>query len=213
MHHARARHHRLVLPFLAFLVACSPKPSREEALAAIQAAYPAVDTTTVFSTVWRDGPPWFSCAEVMAKLRRRSDEATVRDTLGNWLPLSRSGWAVPRDTAAGEVTEPGWCVLAIADSAAGRVATWYRLVGDSVPSGGRRRGWRFVAGQRRIILLDRPDAAGRDSAIVDFGITVQANEHGRAAGADRDTTRLRALLHRDDDRWRMIGIVPAASRE
>lgn len=182
-------------------------------MAGLRAAYPAIDTTTVVARVWRDGPPWFSCAEVRAKLRRQVDEPAVRDTLGNWAPLVRSGWAAMRDTAAGPVTDPGWCVLAIADSASSRVATWQRVLGDSLPSGGRRRGWIFVAGRRQLVVLERPQRAGRDSATVEFGIVVVANEHGQAAGADRDTIRLRGLLSRGGDAWRLVSVRPSSAAD
>ena len=63
------------------LTACNPAPSRSEALEALRAAAPGIDTTTVFARVWQDGPPWFSCAEVLAKFTSRIDSAVVRDLL------------------------------------------------------------------------------------------------------------------------------------
>lgn len=207
MHHSRARH--ALIAALALLASCTPRPSGDEALQALHAVHPAVDTTRVFTTVWRDGPPWFSCAEIRAKLRRQVVEPAVRDTLASWQSLARAGWMSLRDTAAGEVTDPGWCKLVVADSVASRVRSWATLLGDSFPAGGRRRGWIVSAGTRELVLLSRPRPAGRDSATVEYGIVVDANEHGAAVGADRDTSRHVALLHRAGGQWRVIGTRPS----
>ena len=53
---------------------------------------PGSDTATVFERVWRDGPPWFSCVEVIAKFTTPLDSAVVRDQVGNWKPLVLAGW-------------------------------------------------------------------------------------------------------------------------
>ena len=88
------------------VTACNPAPSRSEALEALRAAAPGIDTTTVFDRVWQDGPPWFSCAEVIAKFASPVDSAAVRDQVGNWRPLVLAGWLVLRDTASGVVSDP-----------------------------------------------------------------------------------------------------------
>src|SRR5436305_1171019 len=75
-HYGCAMLHRGPLLFsLLTLSACSRGPSANEAMAAFRAAKPGVDSAPVHVRIWADGPPWFSCAEVTAKLRSRSDSA------------------------------------------------------------------------------------------------------------------------------------------
>src|SRR5688572_6809124 len=195
----------LLLATGVLLSACKPAPSRSEALDAIKASSPAADTTTVFARVWRDGPPWFSCAEVIAKFTSSVDSAVVRDQVGNWKPLVLAGWLVLRDTASGVVSDPGWCVGKLADSTARRAGGWIPILGDSLPTRTLRRGWRVPVGTRRIEVTESPKANHRDSATAEFVITVAPNANGVAVGADRDSTFGEARLHRRDGRWRVLG--------
>ena len=187
------------------LTACNPAPSRSEALAALHAAAPGLDTTTVFARVWEDGPPWFSCAEVIAKFASPLDAAYVRDEVGNWKPLVLAGWLVLRDTASGAVSDPGWCVGKLADSTARRSGGWMPIVGDSFPTQRLRRGWRVPVGTRRLAVVAAPKAATRDVASVEYVSTVAANANGAAVAADRDSTFAVADLLRVDGRWQVVG--------
>src|SRR5260221_12438263 len=96
----------LVLPTV--LCCCQRGPSHEEALAAIRRARPAEDSAVATVRVWADGPPGFSCAEVLAKLRSRSDRAVVAEPLANWRWLVMADWGTMPDTSAGPVVGPGW---------------------------------------------------------------------------------------------------------
>ena len=207
------RRHLLVAVAVA-LSACNPAPSRTEALDAIRAASPGSDTATVFERVWRDGPPWFSCAEVIAKFTSPVDSATVRDQVGNWKPLVLAGWLVLRDTASGVVSDPGWCVGKLSDSTARRAGGWIPILGDSLPTRSLRRGWRVPVGTRRIEVVDDPRASHRDSATAEFVVTVAPNANGVAAGADQDSTFAEARLVRHDGRWRVLEtrVQPATGR-
>jgi hypothetical protein len=189
--------------FLALLLiaGCSRVPSRESALAALRAANPTLEATSVVDTVWADGPPWFSCAEVLSKLGGRADTAVIRAPLGNWRTLLLADWISLRDTMAKPVAEPGWCTATIRDSLVRLHGGWRGLQGDTLPSGGRRRGWSVLAGTHRIVVNDQPKAIGRDSAGVAWVLAVSPNENGKALGADRDSLRHRALLIRVDGRW------------
>lgn len=191
----------------ALLVAgCSARPEAAEALAALRAAMPAVDTSQVWVTVWRDGPAYFSCAEIRVKLRRGARAPAVSDSLRPWLPLEKSGWVTLRDTAAGEVADPGWCAIRPAPAHQLEMERWAEVIGGEHPATGRRHGWLFPAGVRRIVLRDDPRPSGRDSATVDFAIVVAPNASGRAAGADRDTIPLVGVLVRAGERWRLAGL-------
>ena len=196
------------------LSACNPAPSRSEALDAIRAASPGSDTATVFERVWRDGPPWFSCAEVIAKFTSPVDSAVVRDQVGNWKPLVLAGWLVLRDTASGVVSDPGWCVGKLSDSTARRAGGWIPILGDSLPTRSLRRGWRVPVGTRRFEVTDAPKASHRDSATAEFVVTVAPNANGVAIGANRDSTFGEARLLRHDRRWRVLDtrLRPAAER-
>ena len=116
--------------------------------------------------------------------------------LANWLTL--------RDTSAGRVVEPGWCTATVRDSAARLAGGWTPVLGDSLPSGSRRRGWTVPAGRQRVIVTDAPRDVGKDSALVPYVLTVAPNENGVALGADRDSARHQALLRREDGKWVVI---------
>lgn len=190
---------------LGLLAACSRGPSRDEALIAIRAAQPALDSATVTERVWQDGPPWFSCAEVIAKFASGKDSAAVRDQVGNWKPLVVKGWVVLHDTASGIVADPGWCTARVTPAGQPNIARWSPLQGPPFPAGQPRRGWTLAAGRRHVVVPRAPTLAGSDSATVPFLVTVAPNEDGRAVGADRDTTRYVAALRRADGGWRMVG--------
>ncbi|MDB4886201.1 MAG: hypothetical protein JWN79_1639 [Gemmatimonadetes bacterium] len=209
MHTARPPARRLLLPLLGFLAACSRGPSREEALAAIRAAHPALDTATVRERVWQDGPPWFSCAEVIAKFTTAADSAAVRDQVGNWKPLVVHGWIVLKDSAAGPVADPGWCTVRVTPAGQANVARWTPSPGPAFPTGQARRGWMVVAGRRHLVVPSSPSRAGKDSATAEYLVTVAPNEDGRATGADRDTSRFVAALRREGGAWKVVGSQPA----
>lgn len=194
----------LLLLTIVLFSACNRAPSPADALAVLRSAAPALDATPVVERVWTDGPPWFSCAEVIAKFRAPSDSATVRNQIGNWRSLVLADWVVLRDTTAGPVTEPGWCRAALRDEAARLAGGWRAVSGDSFPSGDRRRGWDVPAGRQRLVVRDKPHAVGKDSVAVDYLLTVAPNANGVALGADRDSTRRRALLRKEDGRWHAV---------
>ena len=186
------------------LTACNPAPSRSEALDALRGAAPGIDTTTAYARVWQDGPPWFSCAEVIAKFASATDSAVVRDQVGNWKPLVLAGWLVLRDSAQGAVSEPGWCTGKLTDEPARRAGGWIPIVGDSLPTRSLRRGWRVPVGRRHLAIVAPPKAIAADSATVEYVATVAPNANGAATGADRDSTFGIAELHRMDGRWRVV---------
>jgi hypothetical protein len=183
------------------LAACNRGPSRSEALQALRAATPGIDTTTVFARVWQDGPPWFSCAEVIAKFTSPVDSAAVRDQVGNWKPLVLAGWLVLRDTSSGIVSDPGWCTGKLADAPARLAGGWIPIVGDSFPTHALRRGWRVPVGTVRLAVTEAPKAVRSGEATVDYVATIAPNGNGVAAGADRDTTFGVAELRQRDGRW------------
>jgi hypothetical protein len=192
----------------ATLAGCRGAPSRAEALEAIRAASPGVDTTTTFARVWQDGPAWFSCAEVLSKIGSRSDARVVYDQVGNWRPLVLSGWLVLRDTAHGIVSDPGWCAGKLADDAARSAGGWMPIVGDSFPTGKARRGWRVPIGRPRFAVVSTPKRIGTDSATVEYVATIQTNANGAAMAADRDSAYAVALLRRVEGRWRVASTSP-----
>jgi hypothetical protein len=204
---------RRALPMLvALLAGCNRGPSRAEALQAIRGSSPALDTTLVYGRVWQDGPPWFSCAEVLAKAGTNTDSAAVRGPVGNWKWLIVAGWVVLRDSSKGPVADPGWCTMKLTDEGARRAATWTPAPGPLFPTGTPRRGWMVPVGQRRIDLVGTPRRAGRDSAAAEFIVTIAPNENGIGTGAARDTARYVAELLRDDDHWRIVETRPAMPR-
>ena len=205
-----ARHVATLL--LAFLIACSRGPARDDALRAIRRAHPELDTASVTGRVWQDGPPWFSCAEVVAKAASRTDTAAVRDQVGNWKPLVAKGWITLRDTASGPVSDPGWCTLTITDAGRPRIARWTPALGPVQPTLQPRRGWVVAVGHRRINVIAPPTLLASDSATADFFVTVATNEDGEAVGAGGDTARYVADLRRDDGTWHVVAIHAAQAR-
>ena len=204
--HARKRSTSFAVLLSALaLAACHPGPSRDEALEALRAASPGVDTTTVFARVWQDGPPWFSCAEVIAKLASPVDSAAVRDQVGNWKPLVVAGWLVLRDTSKGVVSDPGWCTGRLENVSMRLMGGWIPIVGDSFPTRALRRGWRVPVGTRRLSVIEAPKSAKAGEATVDYVSTIAPNPNGVAVGADRDTTfGVAELRQRDDGRWAVV---------
>jgi hypothetical protein len=196
---------------VAILAGCNRGPSRAEALQAIRGATPALDTTLVYSRVWQDGPPWFSCAEVLAKVGTTTDSVAVRGPVGNWKSLVLAGWVVLRDSAKGPLADPGWCTLKLTDEGTRRAAAWSVAPGPPFPTGAARRGWIVPVGQRRIAVVGTPKRAGPDSARAEFIVTVAPNVNGIGTGAAGDTARYEAELFRDDGRWRLVGTRPAMS--
>lgn len=196
---------------LVTIAACGAGPSKAEALDAIRATAPGFETTTAFARVWQDGPPWFSCAEVIAKIGSNADARVVYDQVGNWRPLVIAGWLVLRDTAFGAVSDPGWCAGKLSDEGARRAAGWVPVVGDSFPTGDGRRGWRVPIGHPHLAVVSAPKAVGADSATVEYVATVQTNTSGTAMGANRDSAYAVALLRRVDGRWRVATMSPTGS--
>lgn len=189
---------------IVLLSACNRAPSRAEALTVLRTANPALDTAIVIERVWADGPPWFSCAEVIAKLRSGRDSAAVREQVGNWRSLILANWVTLRDTSAGPVTDPGWCRVTLHDEAGRRRQGWRTALGDSLPSGKRRQGWDAPAGRQRIAVERAPRLIGADSAEVDYVLTVAPNANGVALGANLDAIRRRAVLGKVEGRWRVV---------
>jgi hypothetical protein len=208
--------HRTAVPLailFAFvaLTGCRGAPSRTEALEAIRAATPGLDTTTEFAHVWQDGPPWFSCAEVIAKIGTKLDARVVNDQVGNWRPLVVAGWLVLRDTAHGVVSDPGWCTGKLTDEAARNAGGWIPIVGDSLPTGNARRGWRVPIGRPFFAVVSSPRITAPDVATVEYVATVAPNANGAALHADRDSVHSVAVLKRVDGRWRMASTMPRVS--
>jgi hypothetical protein len=192
--------------------ACTRAPTDEQVLAAIHAAHPALDTTTVLTRVWQDGPPWFSCAEVLAKLRSPTDSEAVRDALHEWRGMLLSGWAVARDSAKGPVVDPGWCVMKLTPDSVASRPQWTPFAGPSFPTGAARRGWLVNIGRPRIVLRAPARATSRDAASVDYIVTLSPNVNGVALGARRDSIPYHADLRRMGQAWRIVAAVPDRSR-
>jgi hypothetical protein len=163
-----------------------------------------MDSAVAVARVWADGPPWFSCAEVIAKFRASADSAAVRDQVGNWRSLLLAEWVTLRDTTARAVVEPGWCVVRLHDETARIAHGWSPIIGESLPSGGARRGWDVPAGRHRIVVREKPRTVGRDSASVNYLLTIAPNDNGVALGSAHNRERHRALLIREDGRWRVV---------
>jgi hypothetical protein len=198
----------LAITIFTSFAGCRGAPSRAEALDAIRAASRGVDTTTAFARVWQDGPPWFSCAEVLSKIGSRADARVVYDQVGNWRPLVLSGWLVLRDTARGIVSDPGWCAGKLENEAARSAGGWVPIIGDSFPTGDARRGWRVPIGHPRFTVISTPKRIGTDSATVEYVETIQTNANGAAMAADRDSAYSVALLRRVEGRWRLAATSP-----
>jgi hypothetical protein len=196
-------------PLLAFLVAsaitaCDSTPSRSEALHALRDAAPTLDSAPVSIRVWQDGPPWFSCAEVLAKLGSPADAGAVHDEVGDWRPLIASGLLVVRDSSYRAVADPGWCVARIAEDSAKLAPGWVPFAGDSFPTGSARRGWTVPVGRRRLVVTASPKRVGADSVTVEYAGVVQPNANGVAMRVDRDSARANALLRRIDGKWQVV---------
>lgn len=196
--------HTRLLPLLVLFLfsACRAAPNRREAAAAVQSAWTSKDSTAVVR-VWADGPPWFSCREVTAKLASKKDRAVVGDALRPWRTLVLADWLRLRDTSSGPVIEPGWCVGELRDSATRTKNGWRAIAGAPMPTGDARRGWDVHAGERSVEVVERPRPLGGDSARVTYIITIAANENGRALGVAHDTTRGFAVVSRVDGGWRL----------
>ena len=188
------------------LAGCRGAPSRRSALEALERSPLSHDTTTLYRRVWKDGPPWFSCAEVIAKFDGHADTAVVRDQVGNWRPLVVSGWVVLRDTSAGVVSDPGWCAAHLTDQ--GRLAArgWIAVERDSFPTGDRRRGWTVPVGHQYLTVIGRPVLVGKDTANAEYVESVATNLNGAALDADRDSAYKQALLVKGDNGWRVIRV-------
>jgi len=193
------------------LAACRGAPSRSDALRALERSPLSHDTATLYRRVWKDGPPWFSCAEVIAKFDGHADTASVRDQVGNWRALVVSGWVVLRDTSAGVVSDPGWCAAHLTDVGRVTASGWIEVERDSFPTGHRRRGWTVPIGHQHLTVHDRPVRVGRDTATVDYVESVAANANGKAMDADRDSVYRRGLLVKSADGWRVIRVGAAPS--
>lgn len=203
---------RSLLFLVVCLAACHRGPSREEALAAIRTAQPALDTAVVYGRVWQDGPPWFSCAEVTAKLGTSRDSLAVRDEVGNWKTLLAAGWIALRDSSKGVVADPGWCTARLTAAGEANAARWTPVQGPEFPTGSPRRGWWMLVGRRRIEVAGAPRTTDTDAATAEFLVRVATNADGVATGADRDTARYVAELRKVDGTWRMTGSRPLAGR-
>ena len=186
------------------LSACNRAPSREEALRVLRERDPALDTALVIERVWADGPPWFSCAEVIAKLRSGADSAVVRNQVGNWHALVLANWISLRDTSGENVSEPGWCHATLRSEPSRISQGWRTVLGDSIPSGDRRRGWDAPAGKRRLAVERAPRQLGGDSAEVHYLLTIAPNASGLALGAASDSVHRQAMLHKVDGRWEVL---------
>ncbi|CAN5401183.1 hypothetical protein BH09GEM1_BH09GEM1_34610 [soil metagenome] len=195
---------RLLLITIVLATACGRAPSSSEAADLLRAAEPALDSTHVIRRVWADGPPWFSCAEVLAKVRTNKDSALIRGQLANWRSLVLAKWVVLRDTAKGTVVDPGWCRATLQDTTARLTGGWKPIQATPLPFGDPRLGWDVPAGKQRLVVREDGKKIGKDSASVDYLITVQANANGIGLGADKDTTRHQALLVRADGEWRVV---------
>jgi hypothetical protein len=184
------------------LAGCHAGPSRREAAVALRKGLADADSTAVVR-VWADGPPWFSCSEVTSKLRSAADHAVIRDAMLPWRTLVLADWIRLRDTSAGSVVEPGWCVASLRDSVARGLKGWRAVAGDTTPVGTARRGWDVDAGVRRIDVAHSPRLLGGDSAQVDYIVTIAPNDNGRALGVERDTSHAVAVISRVDGEWRL----------
>lgn len=194
------------LVVLLLVAGCRRAPSREVARAALEASPLSNDTSTVYVRVWQDGPPWFSCAEVIVKLDGHADTAVVRNQVGNWHQLVLSGWLVLRDTSDGAVSDPGWCAAKLTAEATSRARGWIRVERDSFPTGDRRRGWTVPVGHRSFTVTARPKLIGSDTAQVEYSVSIAVDVNGAALHADRDSLRRDAVLARSGDRWRVIRV-------
>jgi hypothetical protein len=172
----------------------------------LRLAAPGLDSASITRRVWADGPPWFSCAEVIAKVRTNTDSAAVRGQLANWRPLVLAKWVTLRDTTKGPVTDPGWCRATLRDSAVRISNGWMPITGSALPSGDARIGWDVPAGTRRLVVREAAKRVGTDSATVDYLLAVQPNANGVGLGSDQDTIRHRAVLVKASGEWRAVNL-------
>jgi hypothetical protein len=198
------RAYRLLLITIVLSSACGRAPNSSEALSLLRTAEPALDSGSVTRRVWADGPPWFSCAEVLAKVRTNVDSAVIRGPLGNWRPLVLAKWVTLRDTTKGPVTDPGWCRASLRDSVVRISNGWRPVTGQTLPTGDPRLGWDVPAGTRRLVVRKGARRVGEDSATVEYLLAVRPNANGIGLGADQDTTRRRALLVKAGGEWRAV---------
>jgi hypothetical protein len=192
------------------LAGCRRAPSRRAALAALERSPLSHDTATVYRRVWVDGPPWFSCAEVIAKFDGHADSAVVRDQVGNWRPLVVAGWLILRDTSAGVVVDPGWCSARLTEQGKTVARGWIEVKRDSFPTGQARRGWTVPVGRQHLTVTERPALVGKDTANVEYVESVATNPSGAAMAADRDSVYREALLVKSDAGWRVIRVRDAS---
>lgn len=192
------------------VIGCRRAPSRRAALEALERSPLSHDTSTIYRRVWVDGPPWFSCAEVIAKFDGHADTAAVRDQVGNWRPLVVAGWLILRDTSAGVVSDPGWCAARLTDHGRASAQGWIVVERDSFPTGHARRGWTVPIGHQHLAVTERPVLVGRDTANVEYVESVTTNRNGAAMAADRDSTYREALVVKSDAGWRVIRVRAAA---
>ncbi len=194
----------VLFPALALTLACNRAPSPAEAREVLRAANPAMDTMPIVTRVWADGPPWFSCKEVIAKFKSPADSAVVRDQLGVWRELLLADWVTLRDTTAGRVVDPGWCTATLLDEPRRTAGGWRAVRGDTMPTGAARRGWDVSAGRQKLVVAAKPQRVGKDSVMVNYALTVAPNVNGTALGADKDSSHHRALLRKEDGSWRVL---------
>lgn len=188
------------------LAACRAGPSQDDALAALERSPLSHDTATIFRRVWQDGPPWFSCAEVIAKFDGPADTAVVRDQVGNWRPLVVAAWIILRDTAAGVVSDPGWCAVHLTDQGRMNARRWIPVERDSFPTGRPRRGWTVPVGHQQLVVTGRPVRVGKDTALVSYVETIAPSLSGVAMTVNRDSAYREALMVKSDAGWRVIRV-------
>jgi hypothetical protein len=196
----------LVVALALALAACRGAPSRRAALQALERSPLSHDTATIYRRVWKDGPPWFSCAEVIAKFDGHADTAVVRDQVGNWRPLVVSAWIILRDTSAGVVSDPGWCAAHLTDQGKVNARGWIAVERDSFPTGNPRRGWTVPVGHQHLTVTERPKLMGKDTARVQYVESISTNLSGAAMAAGRDSTYREALMVKSNDGWRVIRV-------
>ena len=194
----------MVLLTIALLSACNRAPSRAEALVVLRTKDPALDSATVIERIWADGPPWYSCKEVISKLRSGADRAVVRNQVGNWRALAHANWITLGDTEAGRVTDPGWCQATLHNEATRISQGWRSVLGDTLPTGQRRRGWDAPAGKRRLAIEGAPRPLGGDSAEVRYLLTIAPNASGLALGANGDSVHRQAMFRKVEGRWEVL---------
>ena len=203
----------LLLLGAALFAACGRGPTREETLVALRESRPGVEGAVVNGRVWQDGPPWFSCAEVVAKTASGVDSEVVREQVGNWKDLLAAGWITLRDTSGGIVADPGWCVARVTPAGAPNVARWTSSPGPLFPTDQPRRGWTMPVGRRVIRLDGTPRTTSKDAATAEYVLGIDANPDGQAIGATRDTVRFVAELHHVDGKWRVAATRRVVARD